>query len=87
MKLDNDIKGMSAGMRGKELQRLRDLIRTHKRKKNNARCWLNDVALYDKALPEGAGGAGRMELPREVLLVQCDHYIRGQQRCSKPGAK
>jgi hypothetical protein len=80
MKLDKDVAEMNSSERGQELQRLRSLIRTHKRLKNNARCWLSDVALYDRALPEGSSGAGRMDLPREVLLVQCDRYIRNQQR-------
>ena len=80
MKTDKDILGMSFTERGRELQRLRQLIRTHKKKKDNARCWLNDLTLYKKALPEGQTGAGRMELPKEALLVQCDRYIRGQQK-------
>ena len=80
MKLDNDVKKMSNAERGQEIQRLRGLIRTHKAKKDNARCWLADIALYDMALPEGSGGAGSMDLPREVLLINCARYIDRQQR-------
>ncbi len=87
MKLDSDIKKMSFGERGKELQRLRNLIRTHKVKKDNARCYMADDELYDKTLPEGGEGAGKMTLPREVLLVQCDRYIRQQQKRNEPSNK
>ena len=79
MKLDKDIKRMSHGKRGQELMRLRRLLRTHKAKENNARCWLNDRNLYDKALPEKSEGAGRMNLPEKVLLSNCRKYIRGQK--------
>lgn len=80
MKLDGDVSQMSFGERGKELQRLRALIRTHKRKRGHARCWKNDADLYKRALPEGDGGAGRMDLPKKVLLRACEHYIDGQQQ-------
>jgi hypothetical protein len=80
MKLDKDVKKMSKAKRGKELQRLRSLIRTHKKRENNARCWMADVELYKKALPEGGGGAGRMDLPKNLLLLNCVRYISGQQR-------
>lgn len=79
MKTERDILGMSFGKRGRELQRLRALIRTHKRKPNNARCWHTDEQLYDRALPEGSKDAGRMTLPEKVLLRKCKQYIRGQQ--------
>ena len=89
MKLDRDVKDMSSGKRAQELMRLRGLIRTHKRKKDNARCWLNDKQLYARALPEGSRGAGRMTLPKEVLLRNCERYIHNQQcsqhNCTKKG--
>lgn len=87
MKLDKDVKTMSKAQRGREIQRLRKLIRTHMGKKNNARCWLSDVQLYNRALPEGSSGAGRMDLPEAVLLGNCRRYIRGQQRCLRLGPK
>lgn len=79
MKLDQDIKNMSSGQRAKELMRVRVLIRTHKKKKNNARCWINDEVLYDKVLPEGSKNAGRMTLSKDILLQNCARYISGQQ--------
>jgi hypothetical protein len=42
MKLDTDIKSMSQERRGYELQRLRNLLRSHKKKRGHARCWKND---------------------------------------------
>ena len=83
MKLDKDVADMGLGERGQEIMRLRRLIRAHKKKKGNARCWLNDATLYERALPEGSSGAGRMDLPEEVLLKNCQRYIRGQQRGKK----
>ncbi len=80
MALDSDIKKMSHGERGKEIARVRKLIRTHKRKEGNARCWLNDCNLYRAVLPEGGEGAGRMSLPTCVLLGFCKKYIEGQKR-------
>ncbi len=82
MKLDGDVKKMSSGKRGQEITRLRTLIRSHKSKQNNARCWHNDEHLYAKALPEGSKSAGRMILPITILLRNCKRYIKGQQ-CSK----
>jgi hypothetical protein len=79
MKLDDDIKKMSHAKRGKEIARLRRLIRTHKAKKDNARCWHNDEQLYDKTLPEGSANAGKMTLPEDVLLQNCKRYIKRQQ--------
>lgn len=84
--LDKDIKKMSFGERGRELMRLRRLIRTHKAKKNNARCWHNDEQLYARALPEGSAHAGKMILPETTLLRNCTRYIRGQQ-CALHGYK
>ena len=85
MKLDRDIASMSHGERGRELMRLRTLIRTHKAKRDNARCWLNDVVLYNKSLPEGGLGAGAMSQPFTKLIERCRSYIRGQQRRSSNG--
>ena len=84
MKLDSDIKEMSLGERGQELARLRQLIRIHKNKQNNARCWHTDTQLYDRTLPEGSTGAGQMNRPELVLLSDCKKYIRAQQ-CFKKG--
>jgi hypothetical protein len=82
VKLDTDVKKMSSGERGQEIARLRKLIRTHKRKRDNARCWHGDEELYARTLPEGSRNAGRMTLPEDVLLRNCRKYIRGQ-KCSK----
>ncbi len=79
MKLDKDIVLMSLAQRGYELQRMRNLIRSHKRKEGHARCWLNDANLYELTLPEGSGGMGRMDVPEEVLFKRCKRYIRDQQ--------
>lgn len=81
MKLDKDVKAMSKSARGQELMRVRRLIRSHKQKRDNARCWLNDERLYDQVLPEKSAGAGKMTLPEEVLLRNCKRYIR-RQKCT-----
>ncbi len=86
MKLYADILDMSAGERGRELMRLRTLIRTHKVKRGNARCWHNDIMLYERALPDRSDGAGRMDLPFAVLISECKRYIRGQQ-CTEDRCK
>ena len=70
---------MSHGERGQALARVWALIRTHKRKCNNGRCWQNDIALYKRTV--GTRGSGRMDLPEKVLFRNCKRYIRGQQ-CS-----
>lgn len=85
MKLDKDIKRMSLGQARRELQRVRGRIRTHRDAKGNARCWLNDVRLYETVLPEQKS-AGRMDLPKEVLLRNCKRYIEGQQ-CALGGCR
>ena len=84
MKLDSDVKKMSFKERGQELARLRKLIRSHKNKSDNARCWHTDTQLYERALPEGSAGAGQMNRPELVLLGDCKKYIHGQQ-CFKRG--
>ncbi len=80
MRLDKEIRNMSFGERGGEVQRLRNLIRTHKKKSRHGRCWKNDENLYNHSLPEGSEGGGRMDLPPEVLLKECRRYIDGQQK-------
>ncbi len=87
MKLDKDILEMSHAERGQELMRVRKLIRTHKAKRNNARCWLADLMLYAKTLPEKNTGAGSMDLPIQVLLKNCRQYIVGQQCSLKKPSK
>jgi hypothetical protein len=86
MKLDRDISEMSFGERGRELQRLRGLIRSHRGKRDNGRCWMNDIGLYKRTLPEGARGAGTMLLPLNTLLVNCKRYIVGQKMCHRTPA-
>lgn len=86
MKLDKDIEKMSLAARGQELMRVRKLIRTHKKKKDNARCWHTDLQLYSATLPEGSRGAGEMSLPLPLLIQNCKKYIRGQQ-CTLHGCK
>ncbi len=79
-KLDPDIRRMSFGERGRELQKLRRLIRAHKRATGNARCWCNDRNLYEESLPEGHRGIGTMVgFPIEALLRNCRRYIVRQQ--------
>ncbi len=86
MKLDDDVREKSAGRLRRELQRIRNFIRSHKRKQKNARCWHNDIFLYDRTLPEGSESAGRMDLPKEELLKNCGRYIDRQQ-CSLNGCR
>jgi hypothetical protein len=77
--LDRDVKKMSFGARGRELMRLRRLIRTHKNKRGNARCWHADLELYARTLPENVRNSGQMDLPKDVLLRNCSRYIDRQQ--------
>jgi len=86
MKLDRDILDMSLGELRKEIMRVRRLVRTHKKKKDNARCWHGDLQLYARIIPEGCEGAGKMRLPLSVLLRNCERYIQRQQ-CTKYGCK
>ena len=85
MKLDKDVKDMTAGEARQALMRVRRLIRTHKRKKGNARCFHNDTALYNATLPEGSRGSGVMDLSEKEHLKKCARYVRLQQ-CSANGS-
>lgn len=78
MKLDDDLRNMSAGRARQELQRVRQLVRTHRDAKNNARCWHNDDQLYRRVLPE-EGSPGRMQGSKVELLKNCGRYIDRQQ--------
>lgn len=86
MKMDFDIKNKSEGELRLELQRVRNAIRRHKKADGNARCWHNDLDLYDRALPEGKKGSGKMDIAKEILLKNCGRYIDRQQ-CSVNGCK
>ncbi|MBI5733229.1 hypothetical protein HY967_04780 [Candidatus Jorgensenbacteria bacterium] len=85
MKLDPDIKKMPTGKLRRELQRTRNVIRSHRNKEGNARCWHNDLGLYGKTLPESKP-AGKMTQPEDELLRNCKNYIRRQQ-CASHGCK
>lgn len=61
-----------------EIRRTRRLMRTHKGKKDNGRCWLNDEVLYQATIPEGSDFLGA-DLSSEALLAQCDIYIRREK--------
>lgn len=84
MKLDPDIKQKSSGELRRDLQRIRNAIRRHKKADGNARCWHNDLDLYERALPEGKKGSGKMDIPKDILLKNCGRYIDRQQ-CSANG--
>lgn len=86
MKLDRDIRAMGSAELRRELMRVRSLVRTHKKRKDNARCWHADLELYARILPEGDKGAGKMKLPEHVLLRNCWRYVQRQQ-CTKYGCK
>ena len=81
---DRDVKNMTATQLRREVMLLRGRIRWHRDRKGNARCWHNDLRLYE-VLPEGKP-AGRMDQPEGILLRKCKRYIRGQQ-CVKHGRK
>ncbi|MBX4200124.1 hypothetical protein KW790_01525 [Candidatus Parcubacteria bacterium] len=91
VELEEDLKCMSKEELAQELMRVRGLIRMHKRMEDNDRCWHNDAVLYDRVLPEGSEGRGRMDLPEGVLMRNCLRYIRGQKceryKCVVPPAK
>lgn len=78
MRLDRDIKVMTEGQAHQELMRIRRLLRTHRDRSENSRCWHADAELYARVLPESKP-PGRMDLPKEVLLKQCGRYIDHQQ--------
>lgn len=78
MKLDRDLKELSAGEARQELMRIRRLVRTHRDRRENARCWHADLELYARILPEQVA-PGRMTLPLGTLLMNCERYIRRQQ--------
>lgn len=78
MKLDPDIKKMTAGVARQELMRVRELIRTHRDREENSRCWHADEELYGRVLPE-TKLAGRMDGDKNVLLGNCARYIERQQ--------
>ncbi len=76
---------MTPAQAKQKLQKIRNAVRRHRDAKGNARCWHNDLQLYEKALPE-AKPAGKMDLPESVLLKNCRRYIRRQQ-CPSTGCK
>ena len=77
-KLDHDIKKMTPGLARRELQRVRNALRWHRNTKGNARCWHNDLQLYERTLPDSKP-AGRMDQPVAVLVPYCIRYIVRQQ--------
>lgn len=79
---DADVKQMTIGQLRREVMKLRRKIRWHRDLQENARCWHNDLKLYE-VLPEQEP-AGRMEGDEAALLGNCRRYIRRQQ-CLKHG--
>ncbi len=77
-KLDAGVERMSLGERGKEIMRLRAIIRTHKKANGNARCWLLDEWLYEQALPEGGRVASPALPSRTIFLGNCERYYNRQ---------
>lgn len=61
-----------------ELVRVRNHLRWHRDLSDNDRCWHADRELYGRTLPEDVE-PGRMTLPRNILLGNCEVYIDGQQ--------
>ncbi len=82
MKLERDIRAMSEGEVRQELMRVRQLIRTHRDRRGNARCHHADEELYGRILPEQKP-AGRMTGKKEDLLRECARYIDRQKCDSK----
>ena len=79
-KQDDDIKAMSTTQLRRALARARHFIRKHKKADGNARCWHNDLDLYDRTLPEGGGeDTGTMGRSEEEHLARCRQYVRRQQ--------
>lgn len=81
---DADVKQMTSGQLRREVMKLRRAIRHHRDAAENARCWHNDLTLYE-VLPEEKP-AGKMIGPEEVLLRNCRRYIRRQQ-CEMHGCR
>lgn len=73
---------MSTGQLRRELTRVRNAVRKHSKADGNARCWHNDLKLYEAGLPE-AEPAGKMIQPIEDLIKRCRQYIKRQQ-CTGP---
>lgn len=80
MALDPDIRSMTGGHARRELMRVRQLVRTHRDRREDARCWHADAELYARILPEQSP-PGRMDGDKQRLLVHCARYIDRQQ-CS-----
>ncbi|GEM_PF-3433990 len=74
---DRDLKKFTPSQLRQLIMKLRQAIRKHRDKAENARCWHNDLELY-AALPD-AKPAGRMTKPEAELLRNCRRYIRRQQ--------
>jgi ATP-dependent DNA ligase len=75
---DVDIAEMAIGELRRELMRVRRIVRTHRDKIDDARCWHNDLQLYASVLPEEKP-PGRMDGQEDKLLRKCKKYIRRQQ--------
>ena len=75
---DADISKKSEAELRQELIRVRNAIRRHRKATGNARCWHNDLQLYERSLPDSAP-AGKMTQPMDELLQNCRRYIRRQQ--------
>ncbi len=83
MKLDYDLKEMTVGELRRLIMKMRQAVRRHRDADENARCWHNDLELYEKILPESKP-AGKMTQSEKELLKNCKRYIRRQQ-CSLRG--
>lgn len=74
---DKDLAKMNAEELRSELIRLRNGIRSHRDKKGDDRCWLNDVVLY-QLLPEGKDAS--FKLPdKDTFLKNCERFWRTRQ--------
>ena len=76
--MDEDLELMSIDLLKEEIKKLRSLIRYHKDQKDDDRCWVDDIRLYE-ALPEGCVGYDSTLPPEDVFLDNCKRFCRSRQ--------
>jgi hypothetical protein len=71
---DEAARGKAVGDLGREVERLRAAIRTHRDERGDSRCWQDDDALY-AVLPEGATAKADTALPpKGEFLESCARW-------------
>jgi hypothetical protein len=77
MRIDADLKTMTAGQLRQHIMKIRTRLRSHAKATNNERCWLNDRRLYE-LLPEHPTPQP-ITLQECAFLANCKRYYRRQK--------